>query len=75
MEHDTAWVIESPRLAQTLGCPAMYWAGGDAWSPDHEDAVRFARDVDATRVLLSLETGVFGARAAEHMWCSAHDGE
>jgi hypothetical protein len=64
VKHEVGWVIERYDNSQL-----MYWAGrprDGAWSHKHEDAVRFAREVDASRVLGWMLDGT--GRVAEHMW-------
>lgn len=60
---ETGWVIE---CGGGDALPLYYWAGLNRWSPDHLAAVRFARRVDAERVL----SGIVGlpARVLEHEW-------
>ena len=58
---EVAWLIE--RVAP----PGCEWWTGDVWSRESLDAVRFARKLDALRVITRLHLGP--AFATEHMWC------
>lgn len=59
----TAWLIEGA---------GVYWGGRslENFTPDLEEAVRFARQVDAERVLYWILPATVSAtcRTAEHMW-------
>jgi hypothetical protein len=63
---ETGWVIE-----RYINSELRYWTGlsdrDDSFLPNHEKAVRFARETDAMIVLVWLLKG--HGRAAEHMWC------
>jgi len=66
------WLIESPELSRVFG-RAMYWCGGVRWDGDSLQAVRFAREVDARRVIAYLRPpGPGDTRdalvAREHAW-------
>lgn len=64
-EH--GWVIEKKdsEVAQPI-----YWAGLDQWSQYHEDAIRFARKLDAERVATKIG---LGHRVAEHIWVPKYE--
>lgn len=62
MTDEFGWLIEH---GHTLVSRPTYWAGPDFWSPDHAEAIRFARKVDAERVASRL--GVL-CRVCEHGW-------
>lgn len=70
MKDDTeyGWVIE----AASPSAPIMYWDGGE-WTTNHMRPVRFARKVDADRVMINLPTDARrdGMRSAEHAWTTA----
>lgn len=63
-----AWVIER---GDSDPATPTYWTGHDAWSQDHMDAVRFARQIDAVNVA-KREQPIWGLghRVAEHGWSS-----
>jgi hypothetical protein len=58
---ETGWLIEAPGQGQPL-----YWDGA-SWTADPSAAVRYARSLDAERVIAASH--LVGAKAAEHMWC------
>ena len=64
---EIGWLIELARP----GAQPRYWCGGvdsadpDDWTTDANEAIRFARSVDAERVGNTLEQPVI---ATEHMW-------
>jgi hypothetical protein len=65
-EGITAWLIE--RGDSSPAGPLYYATGGghgEQWTRDHNQALRFARDVDAG--MLALALGV-ECRIAEHQW-------
>jgi hypothetical protein len=55
---EEAWMIEDAGGA---------WWTGDGWSRDPNAGIRFARKVDAERVVAALAIG--SATATGHMWC------
>lgn len=67
---ESGWVIEhrdSPAYAP------KYWIGGAGWAEENLLAVRFARRIDAERVLFWLDgeeppIGQLPHRVAEHGW-------
>lgn len=63
--NEFAWVIEETSLAKV-----QYWTGRGAhdWSFNHEDAMRFARKVDAERALGWMVPARHYTRVAEHGW-------
>ena len=61
---EDGWVIE--RGDSEVSAP-KYW-DGSAWSSDHWQAVRFARQLDAQRVALHLPIGGKPPRICEHGW-------
>ncbi len=66
----TGWLIE------TGANPPTYWSGRrvDEFVTDSNDALRFARFVDAERVrcwLLERHGGVF-CKSTEHLWMAPH---
>jgi hypothetical protein len=68
MQNESAWLIE--RVAPKEFEGPRYLMGvrhgyGCMWTTDHEHAIRFARMVDATRLIETLNES---ARAVEHMW-------
>ena len=62
--RETGWVIETARTE--------YWEGRqpDAFSPSHEQAMRFARFEDAERARIYLVDKKIGphCRSVEHLW-------
>lgn len=67
-QNERGWVIESGHN------PPSYWTGkslhSGAFSPKHDDAIRFARHMDAEVVRCwLLEQYSFALRSVEHMWC------
>lgn len=69
MADETAWLIERRVPGETEG--PRYLMGirqgyGAMWTTDHDVAVRFAREIDASRIAENLECP---AAAIEHMWC------
>lgn len=66
MARESGWVIE-----RHFNGELRYWNGrfsdpAKGFVPDHEKAVRFARQVDAAIVLAWLLDG--NGRTAEHIW-------
>jgi acyl-CoA reductase-like NAD-dependent aldehyde dehydrogenase len=61
---DYAWVVEAAHATTPL-----YWDGGD-WSGNHMRAVRFARKVDADRIMVNIPADMRrdDMRSAEHGW-------
>lgn len=59
---EVAWLIER------VSAGIHEWWCGDGWSRDSLDAVRFARKLDALRVVVRLHLAP--ADAVEHMWCA-----
>lgn len=66
-----AWVIEHGK--SEVSAP-RYWAAGQvdparssAWTQNHEHAIRFARKLDAERVVERTMKGI-PVRVAEHGW-------
>lgn len=59
-----AWMIEAKGEHGPI-----YWDGGD-WSGNHMRGVRFARSVDADRIMINLPTEyrLPGMSAVEHGW-------
>lgn len=65
---ETGWLIE--RGQSEHQSPTMWWCGGTEWSDDAAKAVRFARRVDAERVV-AAESSYVGdpiGRVTEHTW-------
>ena len=64
---ESGWCIERHRMSEL-----RYWDGtsvrDESFVPQHTDAIRFARQVDASRVLSWLLGG--HGRVAEHLWCA-----
>lgn len=64
---DTGWLIE-----QQFNGRAVWWRGDPSghrdWTPDANEAVRFARKEDAERVLRALGSFWLKAQALEHAW-------
>lgn len=66
---EQGWLIE-----QKFNGRGVWWRGildsGRDWTTDANEAVRFARKIDAERVLRSGVMGVFwkGAAATDHLW-------
>lgn len=59
---ETGWVIE-------FSTPPFYWCGVIRWTANHMDAIRFARKLDAERVLDTLSFDLrTKARVTEHSW-------
>ena len=68
MQDEAGWLIERVNAKETDG--PRYLTGvrqgyGSMWTTDHEHAIRFARMVDAARL---IETLGESARSVEHMW-------
>lgn len=70
MADEAAWLIEradgaadGPRYL--MGIRQGY---GAQWSTDHDVAIRFARQIDASRIAETLEAP---SRVVEHMWCDS----
>ena len=65
MASETGWVIEL-----YIGSVLHYWTGGSCddmgWRPEHESAIRFAREVDAKTVQCCLLHRA--GRVTEHAW-------
>lgn len=70
---ESGWVIE-----RADSCPAepKYWAAGQreaerpsAWTSNHEEAIRFARKIDAEKVSRRLFPAI-DVRIAEHAWAA-----
>ena len=71
MSTEYAWVIE--RGESDPSAP-KYWAAGSwepsnsyAWTSNHEEAIRFAREIDARRVAERIMKGM-DVRVCEHAW-------
>lgn len=62
--NEVGWVIE-----RYVNSQLTYWCGrrGEDFHPENHEAVRFARQEDAARVLAWLCGG--NGRSAQHMWC------
>jgi hypothetical protein len=62
---ETGWVIE-----RYVNSELRYWCGhrADDFRPLYDDAIRFAREIDANIVLSRLCDGQ--GRVAEHKWIS-----
>jgi len=69
MNDEIGWLIEAQH-----GGPSPMWWDGSGYTPDSLLAVRFARKLDAERVILkAIAPGwVAGALpiATEHIWCA-----
>ena len=66
METEFAWVIER---GDTPPSAPAYWTGGEGWSQDHMDAVRFARKQDGEKVAYHFRQP--NCRVCEHGWIGA----
>lgn len=69
--NESGWVIE-----RYVNSELRYWNGqftdtSRGFSSDHKDAIRFAREHDASYVLSWLLEG--NGRVAEHVWSETHD--
>ncbi|MGL4445714.1 MAG: hypothetical protein ACRCU1_18970 [Alsobacter sp.] len=64
IDIESGWLIEIPGDHQR----PLWWTGG-GWTADADSAVRYARKVDAERVI--LHSGHEGAEAVEHQWVPA----
>lgn len=64
MTNELGWVIESVKDGQVV-----YWDGHGtfSFSPDHMEAVRFARKQDAERVIPNV-CYFQPIKVTEHMW-------
>jgi hypothetical protein len=62
---ETAWLIHGHRSGKPI-----YWCGVAEWSEDPNDAVRFARQLDAERVR-GVAVPAAGTFVTEHVWMSA----
>lgn len=77
MKDEFGWVIER---ADSSAAEPKYWAAGQvdaarssAWTSNHMQAIRFARELDASRVADRIMKGI-DVRICEHGWSSAHSG-
>lgn len=68
-----AWVIER---GDAPAYPPSYWMAGAhdaaprwAWTPNHMEAIRFARHIDAERVSQRVLKGI-PVRVVEHGWAA-----
>jgi hypothetical protein len=59
------WVIEN---GQSDPSHPLYWAGGGKWNVDSNEAIRFMRQDDASRVACHLTPQLTLHRIAEHGW-------
>lgn len=65
-EPEIGWVLE--REDSPISAPLYYAPSGhhgDQWSNDHEKALRFSREIDASRLGMAL---AFAVRVCEHQW-------
>jgi hypothetical protein len=63
-EMKIAWLIEDEFAPQ-----ARWWCGGDRFSNDAEEAIRFSRKQDADKVrLTTLADTRFPLISTEHAW-------
>jgi hypothetical protein len=75
---ELAWLIEHGDSATS---EPRYWAAGQtdanrssAWTFNHMEAIRFARKVDAEKVVRRIMKGV-PVRIAEHGWPAVSNGD
>jgi hypothetical protein len=68
---EIGWIIE--RGDSSVAAP-RYWHGS-AWSPDHMLAIRFARQIDASRIARHLDPSVPIHRICEHQWSASRPAE
>jgi hypothetical protein len=61
---EIGWVIE--RGDSAVSAP-KYW-NGSGWSDDHLQAIRFARQIDASRVCAHLPPHIPMRRICQHGW-------
>lgn len=62
--ENSAWLIE---LEVSSPATPQYWIGSSAWSSDNQEAIRFARKVDAERAAMMMLDGI-NIRICEHIW-------
>ncbi len=62
---ESGWLVE--RAAER---GYFYWTG-TGWSPDSLDALRFAREADATKFITVEQLSSPHTFAAEHVWCAS----
>jgi hypothetical protein len=63
IEDETGWMIE-----RQIAGRAHWWTGAIGWSYDNQEGIRFARKLDAERVIAAH--GLADSVALEHMWTS-----
>ncbi len=61
-------------MIERVASPGCEWWTGDGWSRDPNAGIRFARELDAQRVIAALKIGDY-AFATSHMWCPPLDDE
>lgn len=71
IEPETSWLLEVQ-----LGGRAVWWRAradcGRTWTTDANEAIRFARKLDAERcrdALRNVDAFMADAIATDHMWC------
>jgi hypothetical protein len=65
MAHESGWLIERHVNSQLLHFNGKF-TDERGFTPKHDDAIRFAREDDASTVLAWLLSG--NGRVAEHIW-------
>lgn len=67
MKGEYGWVIE--QQSPVAGGPLLYWDGFE-WTSNNLRAVRFCRQVDADRIMLTIEPALRSPtmKTAEHGW-------
>lgn len=66
MPEETGWLIETEASTGQICYLSSIHAGMIRWDPDSTEAIRFARQEDAERVMNDLN--IRAASAVEHAW-------
>lgn len=62
---ETAWVLEREDSDPAAPLYLAPWTGGEMWSKDHNQALRYAREIDASRQAIAMGVKV---RVCFHEW-------